>query len=187
MNRRNLIKKMGVVALYGSFPSVLSGFLVSCKAKDKILRAGFFSDAEFELLKQLIDIILPRTSTPGGLDVNAPYFIELVVRECMSGDDQQLIKEGLQDLDKPNGKTFLSLTNDEQKQLVAQMDENAYKEDGGSPWFKILKKLALIGYFTSKDGMTRALNYVEVPGDYKGSIPYKKGDKAMAKTFLMYW
>ena len=52
MNRRNLIKKMGVVALYGSFPSVLSEFLVSCKAKDKMLRAGFFSNEEFELLKQ---------------------------------------------------------------------------------------------------------------------------------------
>jgi hypothetical protein len=35
--------------------------------------------------------------------------------------------------------------------------------------------------------MTTALNYVEVPGDYNGSVPYKKGDKAMAKTFLMYW
>jgi len=187
LNRRNLIKKVGVVALYGSFPSVLSEFLVSCKTKDKILRSGFFSNEEFALLNQLIDIILPRTSTPGGLEVNTPFFIDLVVRDCMSGDDQHLIKKGLQDLDKIKGKTFSSLTNDEQKQLVTQIDDNAYKEDGGSPWFRILKKLALIGYFTSKEGMTRALNYVEVPGDYKGSVPYKKGDKAMAKTFLMYW
>jgi len=187
MNRRNLIKKMGVVALYGSFLSVLSEFLVSCKAKDKILRAGFFSDEEFVVLSQLIDIILPRTSTPGGLDVNTPYFIDLVVRDCMSGDDQQLIKTGLQDVHKAEGQTFLSLADDEQKQLIRNIDENAFKEGNNDAWFRILKKLALIGYFTSRDGMTRALNYVEVPGDYKASVPYKKGDKAMAKTFLMYW
>ena len=64
-------------------------------------------------------------------------------------------------------KALSSLTSDEQKQLVTQIDDSAYKEDGGSPWFRIVKKLALIGYFTSKEGMTRALNYVEVPGDYK--------------------
>ncbi len=187
MNRRNLIKKMGVVALYGSFPSVLSEFLVSCKAKDKMLRAGFFSNEEFELLNRLIDVILPRTSTPGGLDVNTPYFIDLVVRDCMNGDDQQLVKKGLQDLNTAQGQTFSSLSDDEQRRVVRNIDENAYKEDVGNPWFRILKKLALIGYFTSQEGMTRALNYVEVPGDYKGSVPYKKGDKAMAKTFLMYW
>ena len=109
-NRRNLIKKMGVVALYGSFPSVLSEFLVSCKTKDKILRDPvFFPDEEFALLNQLIDVILPRTSTPGGLEVNAPYFIDLVVRDCMSDDDQQLIKKGLQNLDETNGKSsFIS-------------------------------------------------------------------------------
>ena len=187
MNRRILIKKMGVVALYGSFPSVLSEFLVSCKAKDKIQRPGFFSNEEFQLLNQLIDIILPRTSTPGGLDVSAPYFIDLVVRDCMNADDQQLIKNSLNDFGKGDGKKFSSLNADEQKRIVADIDKNAFEEENNNSWFRILKKLALIGYFTSQEGMTKALNYVEVPGDYKASVPYKKGDKAMAKTFLMYW
>jgi len=187
MKRRNLIKGMGVVALYSSFPAVLSEFLSSCDAKDKPLRAGFFPDDEFDLLEQISDIILPRTSTPGALDVRVPYFIDLVVKDCMSKDDQQLVKKGLQDLNKTNGKAFSSLTADEKKQLVKNIDENAFKEDADNAWFRIVKKLALIGYFTSQDGMTKALNYVQVPGDYKASVQYKKGDKAMAKTFLMYW
>lgn len=187
MNRRNLIKGMGTVALYSSFPAVLSEFLSSCNSKDKVLRAGFFSDDEFDLLELINDIMLPRTSTPGALDVRVPYFIDLVVKDCMSKDDQQLIKKGLQDLNKTSGKTFSSLTTDEKKQTIKIIDENAFKDDTDKAWFRIVKKLALIGYFTSQDGMTKALNYVEVPGDYKGIVPYKKGDKAMAKTFLMYW
>jgi hypothetical protein len=71
--------------------------------------------------------------------------------------------------------------------MVTDIDKNAFKDENRNPWFRILKKLVLIGFFTSREGMTTALNYVQVPGEYKGSIPYKKGDKAMAKTFLMYW
>ena len=187
MDRRDLFKKMGVVALYSSFPSVLSEFLVSCNANDKIKRAGFFSNEEFQLLNKLVDIVIPRTSTPGGIDVNAPYFIELVVKDCMNAPDQQLIKKGLHDFKDSGGKKFLSLSDEEQKKVVTEIDQNAFKDINSMSWFRILKKLALIGYFTSREGMTTALNYVQVPGDYRGSVPYKKGDKAMAKTFLMYW
>jgi hypothetical protein len=85
------------------------------------------------------------------------------------------------------GKNSLSLSDEEQKKVVTELDQNAFKDINSMSWFRILKKLALIGYFTSREGMTTALNYVQVPGDYRGSVPYKKGDKAMAKTFLMYW
>lgn len=187
MNRRNLFKKIGVVALYGSFPTVLSEFLVSCNANDKIQRAGFFSNEEFQLLNRLVDIILPRTSTPGGIDANVPFFIDLVVRDCMNAADQQVIKKGVYEFKDAGEKRFLSLNDEEQKQIVTEIDTNTFKDENNTSWFRILKKLALIGYFTSREGMTTALNYVQVPGDYKGSVPYKKGDKAMAKTFLMYW
>jgi hypothetical protein len=43
-----------------------------------------------------------------------------------------------------------------------------------------MKQLAILGYFTSKEGATKALRYVAVPGKYDGALPYKKGDKAWA-------
>ena len=187
MNRRNVIKGIGVVTLYSTFPTVISGFLLSWQAKDKMLRAGFFSDEEFNLLTQVSDIILPRTSTPGAVDAGAPFFIDLVVKDCMNKNDQQIIKKGLQDLSTINSKPFSSLTAKEKNETIKNIDENAFKDGPDKSWFRIVKKLALIGYFTSQEGMTKALNYVQVPGDYKGIVPYKKGDKAMAKTFLMYW
>jgi len=187
MNRRNLLKGMGVVALYSSFPAVLGEFVSSCKAKDKMLRAGFFSDNEFHLMEQLTDTMLPKTATPGALETQVPYFIDLVVKNCMNPNDQQLIKKGLQQLnDQPAGK-FSSLSGEEKLNAINKIDEAAFKEDADNAWFGIIKKLALIGHFTSQEGMTKALNYVKVPGDYKACIPYKKGEKALAKTFLLYW
>ena|SRR5436190_4411439 len=187
MDRRHLLKGIGVVALYSSLPSVLSEFLSSCNSNSAKQRAGFFSDEEFSLLETIADIMLPETSTPGALNVQVPYFIELVVKDCMSKQDQQLIKEGLQQMNKESTGSFLSLSTEEKSKAVKKMDETAFAVDNSKTWYRIIKKLSLVGYFTSKDGLTKALNYLKVPGDYKACIPYKKGDKAMAKTFLLYW
>ena len=173
MDRRHLLKGMGVVALYSSFPAVLGEFISSCNSKDKIQRAGFFTDDEFQLIEGISDSLLPTTSTPGALDAKVPYFIDLVVKNCMNNNDQQLIKKGLQQMNGSSPK-FSSLTTKEKLDAVKKIDEAAFKDNSDQAWFKILKKLALIGYFTSQEGMTKALNYVKVPGDYKACIPYKK-------------
>jgi hypothetical protein len=47
-------------------------------------------------------------------------------------------------------------------------------------YFFIMKQLTMLGYFTSKIGMTQALRYEPVPGRYDGCVPYKKGEKAWA-------
>lgn len=44
-------------------------------------------------------------------------------------------------------------------------------------YFTIMKQLTLLGFFTSKEGMTQAVRYLPVPGRYEGCVPYKKGDK----------
>jgi hypothetical protein len=176
---------MGAVALYSSFPSILSEFLSSCKTKDKELRAGFFTEDEFHLIEGITDALLPATSTPGALDAKVPYFLDLVIKNCLAKADQQSIKDGL---DQMNDKEkFSSLSAAEKSNAVRKIDDAAFKADASNTWFRIVKKLSLIGYFTSQEGMTKALSYVKVPGDYKACIPYKKEEKALAKTFLMYW
>ena len=184
MNRRHLFKQAGVIALYATFPTVVGEFISSCNTKSKQVRAGFFSDEEFSLLEQLTETLLPKTSTPGAAEANVPYFLDLVVKDCMKKEDQQLIKKGLQQMSE---QKFPSLSSREKLDTLKKVDEAAFAENGDQPWFRIVKKLALIGYFTSQEGMSKALNYVKVPGDYQACIPYKKGEKSMAKTFLIYW
>jgi hypothetical protein len=176
---------MGGIVLYSSFPTILSEFLSSCKTKDKELRTGFFSDEEFHLIEGITDALLPATSTPGALDAKVPFFLDLVVKNCLTKEDQQLIKDGLQQMSEK--EKFSSLSSEEKTNAIKKIDDTAFKDDTGSTWFRIIKKLSLIGYFTSQEGMTKALNYVKIPGDYQACIPYKQGEKGLAKTFLMYW
>ena len=185
MNRRHLLKSVGAIALYSSFPAILAEFFSSCKAKEKQLRAGFFSDHEFHLVEGISDALLPTTSSPGALDAQVPYFIDLVVKSCLDENGQQLIRKGLQQMDAQT--KFSSLSRTKRSDTVRKIDEAAFADNSDETWFRVIKKFALIGYFTSQEGMTKALNYVKVPGEYKECIPYKAGEKALAKTFLMYY
>jgi len=47
-------------------------------------------------------------------------------------------------------------------------------------YFRMMKELTLLGFFTSEPGATKALRYVAIPGKYDPCIPYNKGDKAWA-------
>jgi hypothetical protein len=49
-----------------------------------------------------------------------------------------------------------------------------------SKYFRMMKELALLGYFTSEIGATQALRYVESPGRYDPCVPYKPGDRDWA-------
>jgi hypothetical protein len=47
-------------------------------------------------------------------------------------------------------------------------------------YFRMMKELALLGFFTSKIGCTQALRYVEAPGRYDPCLPYSPGESAWA-------
>jgi hypothetical protein len=72
------------------------------------------------------------------------------------------------------------------KEDVKERDEQSkgnlkYVRQHMSPhYFTMMKQLTMLGFFTSKPGMTQALRYEPVPGRYDGCIPYKKGDRAFA-------
>ena len=47
-------------------------------------------------------------------------------------------------------------------------------------YFRMMKELAMLGYFTSEIGCTQAQRYAETPGRYDPCIPYTPGQKAWA-------
>jgi hypothetical protein len=47
-------------------------------------------------------------------------------------------------------------------------------------YFRMMKELALLGYFTSEIGATQAMRYVESPGRFDPCTPYTKGEPAWA-------
>lgn len=56
----------------------------------------------------------------------------------------------------------------------------AITADAPAHYFRMMKELALLGYFTSEIGCTQALRYVESPGRFDPCVPYRAGEKAWA-------
>ena len=56
----------------------------------------------------------------------------------------------------------------------------AVTEDPPAHYFRMMKELALLGYFTSQIGYTQAMRYVESPGRFDPCVPYTKGERACA-------
>ena len=56
----------------------------------------------------------------------------------------------------------------------------AITADSPPHYFRMMKELALLGYFTSEIGCKQAQRYAETPGRYDPCVPYKPGDKAWA-------
>jgi hypothetical protein len=48
-------------------------------------------------------------------------------------------------------------------------------------YFRMMKELALLGYFTSEIGCTVAMRYIETPGRFDPCIPYSPGELAWAE------
>jgi Gluconate 2-dehydrogenase subunit 3 len=56
----------------------------------------------------------------------------------------------------------------------------AITADSPAHYFRMMKELALLGYFTSEIGCTQAQRYAETPGRYDPCVPYKAGEKSWA-------
>ena len=88
-------------------------------------------------------------------------------------------------------KKFEMMSNEEAKKIetakkvldaeTGLAKENTVKaETPPTPFFKLMKELTLLGYFTSEIGCKQALAYVEVPGKYEGCVKMTPGQKAWA-------
>ena len=73
----------------------------------------------------------------------------------------------------------------EQRQAMAQGSNigaaDAITADAPSHYFRMMKELALLGYFTSEIGCTQAQRYTESPGRFDPCTEYRPGEKAWAQ------
>jgi archaellum component FlaD/FlaE len=79
-------------------------------------------------------------------------------------------------------RTLANLTDQKQAQTQGAQTgpAEAATENPPNHYFRMMKELALLGYFTSEIGMTQAQQYIETPGRYDPCAPYKPGEKAWA-------
>ena len=189
MNRREAISRVGL--LLGGTIVGANIFLEGCKPADKKFNTeGAFDENDIAFLDEVAETILPATNTPGAKAAKVGAFMTVMVNDCYTEKEQKTFREGMQKLNdacqKMHNDSFMDVTPQQRHTLLVALDKEAKehqknkKDDETAHYFRMMKELTLLGYFTSEIGCTQALRYVESPGKYEGCIPYKKGDKAWA-------
>jgi hypothetical protein len=189
MNRREALSRVALIM--GGTVVGANIFLEGCAPADKKASSlTEFSPDDVAYLDEIAETIIPTTGTPGAKAAKVGAFMTVMVRDCYTEDDQKTFRDGMEKLNdasnKKFDKSFMQATPQQRHELLVQIDneQKEYtrnkKDDAANHYFRLMKELTLLGYFTSEIGSTQALRYVESPERYDGCIPYKKGDKAWA-------
>lgn len=149
-----------------------------------------FTAADVSFLDEVADTILPDTKTPGAKAAQVGAFMTVMVRDCYDDRDQKVFRDGMAQLDeaskKANGRSFMASTPEQRTALLTSLDKeqktymDTKKHEDPAHYFRMMKELALLGYFTSEIGCTKAQRYIESPGHFEPCAPYKPGDRAWA-------
>lgn len=183
MNRKEAIQYVSL--LLGGTLAGANSFLTGCKTSDKKILEN--EDAAY--LDEIAETILPATKTPGAKAAKVGSFMLLMVNDCYDNKEQEIFREGMKKIneqaDTKFGKSFLQITPEQRHQLLLQLESEqkqytkAKKDEEPVHYFRMMKELTLLGYFSSKPGCTEAKRYMPTPGKYIGCVPYTKGEKAI--------
>lgn len=165
---------------------------------------GSFSAADVAFLDEIAETILPATSTPGARAARTGAFMAMMVTDAYTPRNQQIFRDGMQRLDeasrREHGAPFIQARPEHRLALLQRLDAERQKEvdaiealwrarapaapppppDAPVHHFRLMKELALLGYFTSEIGYRQAMRYIETPGRYDPCAPYKPGEKTWA-------
>lgn len=93
MERRIVLKQMGLSLGYVVATPTLIGLVQSCKQEKAITWVpGFFSPEQGGVLTELVDIILPKTDTPSASELKVDVFVDKFINEVLDPQEQDFIR-----------------------------------------------------------------------------------------------
>ena len=207
ITRREIIQQivvlLGGTALAGGDRVLAFSFEEETLAQTMTQGVGAFTVADIALLDEIAETILPETSTPGAKAAKTGAFMALMVTDVYTLPLQQVFGEGPRSVDdecrRAHGTPFMQATPAQRLSVVEALDREqqrvmdarraeptnrapAPESTSTEPahYFRLMKELVLLGYFTSEIGCTKALRYIESPGRFDPCAPHAPGDRAWA-------
>jgi gluconate 2-dehydrogenase gamma chain len=166
MSGRAEVSRREAIAYLAAVPLTLSiDWDTALEAHARVLAAGsqfqarFFTRHEWDTVRVLVDIIIPRDERSGGAtDAGVPEFMDFILNE--QTNNQTRMRGGLAWLDtechERFGKTFLAST---EVDRTAVLDDIAWpakakpQHSQGVAFFTWFRDLTASGYYSSKVGM----------------------------------
>jgi hypothetical protein len=151
-----------------------------------------YLDAQtFSVLSAVCDTLIPRTDTPGAVDVRVPASLDALLKNWATGQRRFELSQALAKVDSfaiaQQGKRLGELPLSAREKVLKAHEIEAMKvvpQVGGGgikallsgpnytdPGYGKLKELIVLLYYVSEAALTLELSYVHAPGEWKPSIP----------------
>jgi hypothetical protein len=197
MNRRDAISRIAII-MGGTFTaSTLSAMeRIGSTQPINLLSTFSLTETQRKIVAEVAEHIIPKTATAGAKDAGVPAFIELMINDCYKKPDQDSFLAGVVDLEKKN---FLSQSKDDQiatlkkvekdtnelmksfnvKQVKVgdNVDKESMDKKNAVPFWRLVKELTLLGYYTSEQGIKASFIYEPIPTKFEAT-KYTPGQKA---------
>ena len=146
------------------------------------------------LLESIVDAVIPRTLTPGAIDTGTvSWILDIAWETLIKNQEKMLLVMGLSAINaaamETRGAPFSDWTFDQRSQSLAQLDAAATAPTGSADeqlfrgfWFTV-KKLVIVGHYTSEAGCKAELDFNPVPGPFVGDISISE----KSRTFYQDW
>jgi len=164
IRRRELLRAIGVALVASHYPAFVKWAYAGAHESDEpapprpqTYTPQFFSSEDFARIERLAELIIPSDETPGAREAGAAEFIDFMVAH--DTEQQQPMRNGLAWLHEQSARRFahpfLDLSEAQQVSLLEPLAYEAKYREGeevGREFFRRVKELTLMGFYSSEIG-----------------------------------
>lgn len=117
----------------------------------------FFATQDYSVIARLAELIIPSDATPGAREAGVAEFVDFMVAHDQ--EQQQAMRTGLAwfhaHVERTYGQLFLALTEQQQGSVLEPLAyQSKYREgeEVGREFFRRIRELTVMGFYTSKIG-----------------------------------
>lgn len=156
-SRRDLLKIAAAAPAVASAQHAHSGEKFVQLARPVAPKA--FDKARFQMITRLVDLVIPRTETPGAADAGVDFQIDGTA--AGKPEIRAQLERGLAALDsfarKERGQKFMALAAADQIALLEAASGHANSEAGR--FFQMVKAMTIEGYYSTREGLEQELGW----------------------------
>lgn len=161
------------VLLAPSYPvKVISEIINAVTSQKNTVQRVAFSAEQFEQVRILCDLFLPRTESPAASEVAVPEAIDQLIGVVYTASDRTNYLKNLDDLIAHlKFESFHTKSNKEQEKWLLTILERPNSERNGVFWALTMMYFQSIDFYLSSEEIgEQYLNYLPVPGSYNPCI-----------------
>ena len=89
MDRRKVLKTIGYGSVAITLTPAVVGLFQSCQKNSSQFIPEFFNNDQFNIVSQLMELILPETEIPGAINLKLPEFLDGYIKVIYSLEGQK--------------------------------------------------------------------------------------------------